>query len=45
MNEGYGIHQIPMAKLEEYGKQDVKITKELYEGTNTSLLIIMLILI
>ena len=31
MNEGYGIHQIPMAKLEEYGKQDVKITKELYE--------------
>ena len=31
MNEGYGIHQIPMSKLEEYGKQDVKITKELYE--------------
>jgi len=31
MNEGYGIEQIPMAKLEEYGKQDVKITKELYE--------------
>jgi len=31
MNEVYGIHQIPMAKLEEYGKQDVKITKELYE--------------
>ena len=26
MNEGYGIEEIPMDKLEEYGKQDVKIT-------------------
>ena len=32
MNEGYGVEQIPMPKLEEYGKQDVKITKELYES-------------
>ena len=32
MNEGYGIDEIPMPKLEEYGKQDVKITKELYEA-------------
>ena len=32
MNEGYGIEEIPMDKLEEYGKQDVKITRELYNA-------------
>ena len=30
MESGYGIDEIPMEKLEEYGKQDVMITKQLY---------------
>jgi DNA polymerase-1 len=30
MDSGYGIDEIPMEKLEEYGKQDVAITKQLY---------------
>ena len=30
MDSGYGVDEIPMEKLEEYGKQDVAITKQLY---------------
>lgn len=30
MENGYGIDEIPMEKLEEYGKQDVAITRQLY---------------
>ena len=30
MDEGYGIDEIPLEKLEEYGKQDVAITRQLY---------------
>ncbi len=30
MDEGYGIDEIPLEHLETYGRQDVKITKELY---------------
>ena len=30
IDSGYGVDEIPMEKLEEYGKQDVAITKQLY---------------
>ncbi len=30
MEDGYGIDEIPIEHLETYGRQDVKITKELY---------------
>ena len=30
MEDGYGIDEIPLEHLETYGRQDVKITKELY---------------
>ena len=30
MEDGYGVDEIPLEYLESYGRQDVKITKELY---------------
>ena len=30
IDEGYGVDEIPLEKLEEYGKQDVLVTRQLY---------------